>query len=366
VRNWNIIFIGEITVKSGDKTPISIKIVDEATIRDKIYEVRGVKVMLDFELAEIYGYSTKTFNQQVKRNIDRFPEDFMFQLSMEEVEILSRSQKVTLNNGTRGSNVKYAPHAFTESGIYMLMTVLKGELAIRQSVALIRTFRAMKDYIIENQDLIGRHEFTQLKIEVSENRDLELRSRAKLNEIDEQIKSVVDRMSDVVMRSEISQFLLDLGKPTEKHEFLILNGEPAKANETYIDLYSKANHAVHIIDNYVSIKTLRLLQDIKPGVRVTIFSDNLGNKLHASDYADFQTEFPSISVSFQTIGGIVHDRYIVLDFDTDGERIFHCGASSKDAGKKITSITEYTEDDIKSAFHGVVSKLLANPALPLK
>ena len=142
-----------------------------------------------------------------------------------------------MNEGTRGTNIKYAPHAFTESGIYMLMTVLKGELAIRQSVALIRAFRAMKDYIIENQDLIGRHEFTQLKIVVSENRDLELCSRARLNEIDEQIKAVVDRMSDVVMRSEISPFLLDLGKPKDKHEFLILNGEPAKANKTYIDLY---------------------------------------------------------------------------------------------------------------------------------
>jgi len=353
-------------VKSDENGIVEVSIVDEHTIRDKIYEVRGVKVMLDFELAEIYGYSTKAFNQQVKRNIDRFPDDFMFQLTMDEVEILSRSQNVTLNEGTRGSNVKYAPHAFTESGIYMLMTVLKGELAIRQSVALIRTFRAMKDYIIENQDLIGRHEFTQLKIEVSENRELELQSRAKLNEIDEQIKSVVDHMSDVVMRSEISPFLLDLGKPKDKHEFLILNGEPAKANETYIDLYSQAEHTVYIVDNYVSIKTLRLLQDVKPGVQVTIFSDNTGNKLHASDYDDFRVEFPDISVTFQTTGGIMHDRYIVLDFDTDGERIFHCGASSKDAGRKITTITECTEADVKAAFHSVVMRLLNSPTLLLK
>ena len=353
-------------MKSDENGIVEVSIVDEHTIRDKIYEVRGVKVMLDFELAEIYGYSTKAFNQQVKRNIDRFPDDFMFQLTMDEVEILSRSQNVTLNEGTRGSNVKYAPHAFTESGIYMLMTVLKGELAIRQSVALIRTFRAMKDYIIENQDLIGRHEFTQLKIEVSENRELELQSRAKLNEIDEQIKSVVDHMSDVVMRSEISPFLLDLGKPKDKHEFLILNGEPAKANETYIDLYSQAEHTVYIVDNYVSIKTLRLLQDVKPGVQVTIFSDNTGNKLHASDYDDFRVEFPDISVTFQTTGGIMHDRYIVLDFDTDGERIFHCGASSKDAGRKITTITECTEVDVKAAFHSVVMRLLNSPTLLLK
>ena len=353
-----------------NKLPANISIVDETTIRDKIYEVRGVKVMLDFDLAEIYGYSTKAFNQQVRNNINKFDDDFRFQLTREELDNLVRSKNLTSRESSifRGQSggTRYLPWCFTESGIYMLMTVLRGDLATQQSKALIRTFRAMKDYIIENQDLIGRHEFTQLKVKVSENRELELRSRAKLNEIDEQIKSVVDRMSDVVMRSEISPFLLDLGKPTEKHEFLILNGEPAKANETYIDIYSQANKSVFVVDNYISIKTLRLLQDVKPGVQVTVFSDNTGNKLHASDYADFQTEFPAISVTFKTTGGIMHDRYIVLDFDTDEERIFHCGASSKDAGKKITSITEYSETEVKSMFHDIVQKMLVNPALILK
>ena len=290
----------------------------------------------------------------------------MFQLSMDEVAELSRSQKVTLNTGKRGSNLKYAPRAFTESGIYMLMSVLKGELAVRQSIALIRTFRVMKNYIIENQDLIGRHEFTQLKLEVSHNREIELLSRAKLNEIDEQIKTVVDKMSDVVMRSEISPFLLDLGKPTEKHDFLILNGEPAKADETYINIYSEANKSVFIVDNYISIKTLRLLQDIKPNVTVTVFSDNLGNKLHASDLADFSTEFPHISINLHKIGGFIHDRYIILDFNTPEKRIYHCGASSKDAGKKLTSITEYRDESIKAAFYSVIEKLLQNPNLILK
>ena len=267
--------------------------------------------------------------------------------------------------GVKGGR-SYLPFAFTESGIYMLMTVLKGDLAVKQSKALIRTFRAMKDYIIENQDLVGRHEFTQLQLVVSKNKDVELRSRKKLNEIDEQLKSVVDNMSNVVMRSELSPFLLDFGKPTEKHEFLILNGEPAKANETYINLYSEAKKSVFIIDNYISIKTLRLLQDVQQGVTVTVFSDNTGNKLHASDVADFQTEFPEIPITFLSIGNIIHDRYIVLDFDTEQERIYHCGASSKDAGKKMTSITEYREEAIKNLFHDIVKQLLKNPKLVLK
>ena len=93
--------------------PINDTIINEASIRNKIYNIRGKKVILDYELAEIYGYTTKAFNQQIKRNIERFPNDFMFQLSMDEVAELSRSQKVTLNTGKRGSNLKYAPHAYT-------------------------------------------------------------------------------------------------------------------------------------------------------------------------------------------------------------------------------------------------------------
>ena len=154
----------------------------EESIESMVYEIRGQKVMLDFNLARIYGYTTKAFNQQVQRNIEKFPEDFMFQISEEELKKLlwrqnvttneskqiSRSQFVTTKNslaeseqisrsiflttmqtkGVRGGRV-YLPYAFTEQGIYMLMTVLKGELAVKQSKVLIRLFKGMKDYIGE-------------------------------------------------------------------------------------------------------------------------------------------------------------------------------------------------------------------------
>ena len=152
-----------------DKTDEMMLLNHESLIK-KIYIIRGQKVMLDFELAEIYGYETKAFNQQVKRNIEKFDEDFMFRLTDEEVSELSRSQNVTLNRGSgRGSNIKYNPHVFTEQGIYMLMTVLKGELAVKQSKALIRTFKQMKDYIVENQGLIGKREFLQLSMQITSN-----------------------------------------------------------------------------------------------------------------------------------------------------------------------------------------------------
>ncbi|OWU99390.1 hypothetical protein B7994_11290 [Fibrobacter sp. UWR2] len=142
-------------------------LIDENLLKSRIYTIRGVKVMLDADLAEIYGYSTKRFNEQVKNNIAKFDEDFRFQLNEAEISLLSRSKFSSLttkktsktdefsqNDNLRSKKsasswggVRYAPFAFTEQGIYMLMTVLKGEQATAQSKALIRLFKQMKDYI---------------------------------------------------------------------------------------------------------------------------------------------------------------------------------------------------------------------------
>lgn len=127
--------------------------------------------MLDSDLAEIYGYETKNFKRQVKNNIQKFEgDDFMFELTDEETDILSRCKNFTLNRiKGGGSNIKYNPYVFTEQGIYMLMTVLRGDLAIKQSRALVRTFKKMKDYILENQALIGQREVMQLSMQTIEN-----------------------------------------------------------------------------------------------------------------------------------------------------------------------------------------------------
>lgn len=130
--------------------------INETILQSKIYFIRNQKVMLDFDLAEIYGYTTKRFNEQIKNNIERFDDDFRFKLTREEINNLRSKNSTSSWGGSR-----YLPYAFTEQGIYMLMTVLKGDLAIRQSKALIRTFKQMKDYIIENQDLIGEREYLQ-------------------------------------------------------------------------------------------------------------------------------------------------------------------------------------------------------------
>ena len=132
-----------------------IVIHSEIDLRSKIYTIRGIQVMLDFDLAEIYGYSVKAFNQQVKNNIEKFDSDFRFQLNAYEVLELSRSKILTSIQvkGVKGGRA-YLPYAFTEQEIYMLMTVLRGDLAIRQSKMLIRLFKGMKDFIIEREHLI--------------------------------------------------------------------------------------------------------------------------------------------------------------------------------------------------------------------
>ncbi len=142
----------------------------ESDLRSKICIIRGKQVMLDFDLAEIYGYSVKAFNQQVKNNIEKFDDDFRFQLNADEVMELSRSKFLTSMQvkGVKGGR-SYFPYAFTEQGIYMLMTVLRGDLAIKQSKILIRLFKAMKDYIIERENLIGYDDVAKLAIQTSQN-----------------------------------------------------------------------------------------------------------------------------------------------------------------------------------------------------
>lgn len=139
-----------------------LSIYDEDYLKSKIYIIRGVQVMIDADLADIYGYSTKRFNEQVKNNIERFDEDMRFQLTSNEYDVL-RSKISTSKPETRGGR-QYLPYVFTEQGIYMLMTVLKGELAVDQSKKLIRLFKQMKDFIVQFDLTVVVKDFTDSNI----------------------------------------------------------------------------------------------------------------------------------------------------------------------------------------------------------
>ena len=339
-----------------------IMLVNQESLAEKIYIIRGQKVMLDFELAEIYGYETKRFNEQVKNNIEKFDDDFRFQLTKEEWENL-RSKISTSKSETGSGGRRYLPYVFSEAGIYMLMTVLKGELAVKQSKALIRTFKQMKDYIVENQGLIGQREFLQLSMQITSN-VVEMQGlRRDLMNVEDKVAGLVDNLGNVVHKSELSELILDLSNPQLKYGFLLLNGEPIEANLAYKDIYSIAKKSIYIVDNYIGVKTLVLLKDIPSSVEITIFSDNVGKGLHTLEYQDFCKEYPFRKIKFQKSGGEFHDRYIIIDWNTDKQRIYHCGASSKDAGQRITTISEVVDQVV---YADLINKLLKNPILKLK
>lgn len=321
--------------------------------------IRGVQVMLDKDLAEIYGYSTKAFNQQVKNNIEKFDEeDLMFQLTEEETNNL-RSNFLTANISVMSRSL---PYAFTEQGVYMLMTVLKGELATKQSKALVRLFKKMKDYVIENQQVVSQRDFLRLSLQTSENAQNIIDFWKQLAEIDDKVETVVSNLGDMVRKSELSPIMLNLGKPEIPVWWLILNGQPVESDIAYQQIYTLANKTI-IIDNYISLKTLILFKNAKQNVAVTIFSDNTNNGLHKDEYDDFCKEFPGLKIDVKEAGKIFHDRYIILDYGTLDEKIYHCGASSKDGGRKVTTIT-LTDDT--SVYSGPIAQLLKNKPLVLK
>ena len=330
-----------------------IVVINEDTIKNKIYYIRNQKVMLDFELAEIYGYSTKRFNEQVKRNNEKFDDDFMFRLTDEEVDELSRSQNATLNKGTgRGSNIKYNPYAFTERGIYMLMTVLRGELAVRQSKALIRMFKQMKDFIVENQDFISSKELVQIAIQTNQNTNDIARIDSKINTLatKEDLKKVMDNFID---------------PETYKH-FLLMNGDKIEADVAYTKIYKSAKKSIYVIDNYIGLKTLELLRAARNKTQIIVFSDNVKNKdmLTKNILDDFVKDYPNIDLKLKIAGKKYHDRYIAIDYGTENEAFYLCGASSKDAGNKISSITKI-EESSKDMYHDMFSKMLNNKDLKI-
>ena len=366
-----------------------IVIVDDKTIQEKIYLIRGQRVMLDADLAEIYGYETKNFNRQVKNNAEKFEgEDFMFQLTDEEMVELSRCKNFTLNRGTgRGINrqvknniekfegedfmfqltenefenlrcknftsswggSRYLPNAFTEQGIYMLMTVLRGELAIRQSRALIRTFKQMKDFIIENQDFISSKELVQIAVQTNQN-----------------TKDIAEIKSQMATKEDLKKVMDNFIDPDTYKHFLLMNGDKIEADVAYTKIYKSAKKSIYVIDNYIGLKTLELLRAAKDNVEIIVFSDNVKNKdmLTKNILNDFRKDYPNINLKMKIAGKKYHDRYIAIDYGTDSEAFYLCGASSKDAGNKISSITKI-EESSKDMYHTMFGGMLNNKDLKI-
>ena len=231
------------------------------------------------------------------------------------------------------------PYVFTEQGIYMLMTVLKGELATNQSIALIDTFKQMKDYLIENRTNNNPLDsnFIYEKFNFYDKR---------LDEMDSDLKKVMNNFID----------------PSTYKHFLILNGQKIEASIAYQSLYKLPKHILYIVDDYIDIKTLQLLRVVNPKVKIIIFTDNKSkNSLDKNFINDFKKEY-GLSLTIKRNNNEFHDRYIFIDYRYNSEIVYHCGPSSKDAGNGICTISQMSDKDV---YKDIIERILTHEELEL-
>ena len=262
----------------------------------------------------------------------------MFQLESKEIPIALKSQIATLNESgnKRGLHIKKMPFAFTEQGIYMLATVLRGDLAKQQSIFIMRTFRKMRHYFIQNQQLVTRSEMELVT--------------AKVVELDNDNKTI---------HKDIEMLGKNFVNKDELVNIVIYDNKKFEADVAYCNIYRKAKKSIYVIDDYVSIDTLQLLTHKKRNIEVILFTDNKSGKnnncLVSKEVIDFNNEYPLLRIKPNK--GKCHDRYIIIDYKTKNEKIYHCGASSKDAGNKLCTISRINDNKL---MHPAIESLLRN------
>ena len=276
-------------------------------IKDLIYTIRGKQVMLDSDVAMLYHYTTKNINKAVKRNIDRFPEDFCFQLTEMEFQNL-RFQIGTLNKKVNNGEVtrKYLPYVFTEQGISMLSGVLKNEIAVKVSVNIMRAFVEMRKFLMLNGQVFERLTNMEYKL---------LDHDKKFDEIFNQLQ----------LEENIKQRIF-------------FEGQIYDAYSIIIDIIKKANNKILIIDNYIDDSVLKMLTKKKNNVEVVILTSNKSN-IQNIDIQKFNKEYPILKIAKTNK---FHDRFIVID----NKEMYHLGASIKDLGKKCFGINKIEDVEI--------------------
>ena len=273
-------------------------------IQKRIYTIRGVQVMLDSDLAKFYGTETKLLNRAVKRNRERFPEEFMFQLTEYEYEgirsqllILKDSENLRFQNGTSSGHGgrRYYPYVFTEQGVAMLSGVLRSETAVKMSIQIIKAFVAMRRLIASNAQIFQRLDTLEIK----------------QFETDQKIDHVLNAMEN---------------KEIQPKQGIFFDDQIFDAYKFVADLIRTAQRSITIIDNYIDDTVLTHLTKRNNGVKVTIFTKTISKQL-ALDIKKFNAQYPPIDIKeFKNS----HDRFIIIDDKT----VYHFGASLKDLGKK--------------------------------
>ena len=280
-------------------------------IGNLIYIVRERQVILDRDLALLYGVETRVLNQAVKRNINRFPEDFMFQLTKEEWKDMS-SQIVTTSPQRRPLSA--LPYAFTESGIAMLSSVLRSQTAIEVNIRIMRAFVAMRHFLAYNAEVFQR--LTNIEYHQIE----------------------TDKRIDEVFK------LLEAN--AQPQQGIFYDGQVFDAYRFVCDLIRKAKMSIVLIDNYIDDTVLTLLDKRNDGVSATIYTQHINQQIQL-DINRHNVQYPAINIErFNK----AHDRFLLID-----EEVYHIGASIKDLGKKwfaFTLMKDITTTDIVNKIQG--------------
>ena len=286
------------------------EIIETKSIESKIYNIRGVEVMLDSDLAKIYecANGTKTINLAVKRNIERFPDDFYFQLNEEEYNTICGFNLKLQNN-----KIRSLPHVFTEQGVAMLATVIRTDIAAKVSINIMRVFVHMRHYIKYNEQLLPR-KYLLLEEKVDKN----------TKRIDELFNKFDHR---VITKNSI-----------------FFKGDIYDAYSVLLEIFDIAKEEIIIIDNYIGKVLLDELRNINK--KIIVISSNISEVLKNKYLKQYN------NVSFIN-NNSYHDRFIIID----RKRIFHCGASFKDLGKKCFGIHEIEN---KIEIEKLVSEVINN------
>ena len=276
----------------------------ENIIRDTIYSIRGFQVMLDRDLAKLYGVETRALKQAVKRNVEKFPSDFMFSLNEKEISYMV-SQDVIPSKQSLGGAI---PFAFTEHGVAMLSTVLKSPKASKISIMIIRAFVEMRKFIQSNAQVFQR-------LDTVEHRQIETEKK-------------VDKILDAMGNSDL--------KPKQG---VFFDGQVFDAYNFVSDLFRSAKKSILIIDNYIDDSVLVHLTAISKGVKVKILTKSISDKL-GLDIKKFSSQYFPIEAKVFTLA---HDRFIIID----NKDVYHFGASLKDLGKKWFAFSKIEKSDIE-------------------
>lgn len=295
-----------------------VTLYEQTNIQNCIHIIRDVPIILDKDLARIYNVSISQMNRQVKRNIERFPEDFMFQITKEE---FSRCHFGILKI-EQGRNLKYLPYAFTEQGVSMLAGLLRSETAIQANIAIIRAFVAMRHYLSANNGILQRLDLVEQK---------QLTTEKQITDTNLRINDILDRLDDGKLKSKIGIFF---------------DGQMFDANGLIEELISKATKRIILIDDYVTSEILARFHQRKKGVTVDCFVKRRFATIDLQQkFQDFHSQYPTENIQLHTFEKS-HDRWLIID-----DIIYHFGASIKDLGKRwfsVDVVSEITADELLS------------------